>query len=647
MSRSKIVVLDFGSQYAHLIAKRFRMMGYYSEIALPSADLSVFDNAKGIVFSGGPASVYESNIPEFNEKILDLDLPILGLCYGHQLMAKSYGAEVGKAEVGEFGIAHLNLTDSGKSSPLFAGLSDGSQVWMSHQDGVLSLADGFEVIGRTKDCPFAAVQNLAKKRFSLQCHCEVKDTPEGNKIFENFAKICRMEKNWDEDAVLSHILDSIRHDAEGKNVLLFLSGGVDSTVAFALLNKALGQERVLGLHIDNGFMRKNESANVAKAYHDHGFTNFIVEDASESFLAAIKGLTDPQKKRMAVGENFITVRDSVVAKCGIDTCATSGDVLAKLAGKATSGKAAPEWMLAQGTLYPDIIESGGTKNSKTIKTHHNRVAGIQELIAKGLIIEPLKDLYKDEVRSIGKKIGLTEDLVMRHPFPGPGLSINVLCSDGKMSDSDKADFEKAKKEIEKIEVTQFCENCTKNLKKYVLPVRSVGVQGDFRTYRFPAVLKFAEEDGGFYHLPKFWEKLEAASSQITNAAQYINRTVICLWQNPAVKTEDLTLQEGYCDRRRLDQTRDADDIVLTALHKSGWYNKIFQHLTINIPYASSAERCSIVLRPVCSEDVMTARFAPLPMEDLRKIVAQIAKLPYVDAIFYDLTNKPPATFGWE
>ena len=194
MTREKIVVLDFGSQYAHLIAKRFRMLGYYSEIALPSSDLDVFENAKGIIFSGGPSSVYEENVPEFNEKILSLDLPILGLCYGHQLLTKSYGGNVGKAAVGEFGFAELKLNQNVKC-PLFEGIQDVQQVWMSHQDEVLQMADGFEVCGSTKDCKYAALQNLAKKRFSLQFHCEVKDTPCGNQIFENFAKFCSMQKN--------------------------------------------------------------------------------------------------------------------------------------------------------------------------------------------------------------------------------------------------------------------------------------------------------------------------------------------------------------------------------------------------------------------------------------------------------------------
>jgi len=631
MSREKIVVLDFGSQYAHLIAKRFRMLGYYSEIALPSADIETLAGAKGIVFSGGPASVYDENTPDFNSEILNLDIPILGLCYGHYMVQLGYNGKVGKADVGEFGFAELNFANGigGAESkcPLFKGIEGPQQVWMSHQDGVLKMGDGFEMVGFTKDCPYAATQNLAKRRFSLQFHCEVKDTPCGNQIFQNFADYCGMEKNWDQDTVLNIILENIKKEADGRNVLLFLSGGVDSTITFALLNKALGQDRVLGLHIDNGFMRKNESAQVAEAYRKFGFTNFIVEDASDSFLKAIAGLTDPQKKRMAVGENFITVRNEVTARQNLDD----------------------SWLLAQGTLYPDIIESGGTKNSHTIKTHHNRVAGIQELIAKGLIIEPIRDLYKDEVRAIGKKLGLPDELVMRHPFPGPGLSINVLCNDGKPDAKNAEELPLAQKELDEIKLDMFCPKCTANLKRSVLPVRSVGVQGDFRTYRFPALLTFREEEAGtgFYHFPDKREKIEECSSTITNAAKYINRTCIKLFQRPGITDEALKIQEGYCDRRRLDQLREVDNIVLTELHKSGWYDKIFQHLTIDLPYASSADHASFVLRPVISEDVMTARFAMWPKDLLNTIVHKIADLPFVDALYFDATNKPPATFGWE
>lgn len=625
MSRSKIIVLDFGSQYAHLIAKRFRLLGFYSEIALPSSDISVFSDAKGIVFSGGPSSVYDEKVPEFNKDILNLGIPILGLCYGHYIVQLGYNGEVGKADVGEFGFASLKINPETKC-PLFKGVENVQQVWMSHQDAVLKLGEGFEVVGSTKDTQYAATQNLNKKRFSLQFHCEVKDTPCGNKIFENFADYCGMKKNWDQDTVLQVILENIKTEAKNHNVLLFLSGGVDSTITFALLNKALGQERVLGLHIDNGFMRKNESENVKKAYNKFGFTNFIVEDASESFLKAINKLTDPQQKRMAVGENFITVRNDVVAKQHLDE---------------------NNWLLAQGTLYPDIIESGGTKNSNTIKTHHNRVQGIQELIAKGMIIEPIKDLYKDEVRSIGKKLGLSDELVMRHPFPGPGLSINVLCSNGIMSAEDKKEYENAKSEFDNISVDEFCDDCKKFMQKSVLPVKSVGVQGDFRTYRFPAVLSFEKLENGFYKVPKKWEKIEAASSNITNKATLINRTIIRLWQNPKIDDSDLKLQEGYCCKQRLNQLREVDNIMLTELHNSGWYEKIFQHLTIDLPYASTKDRASFVLRPVCSEDVMTARFAHLSLDLLNNVIEKISKLGFVDALYYDATNKPPATFGWE
>lgn len=608
-SRKKIVVLDFGSQYAHLIAKRFRLLGYYSEIALPSVSLDAFENAAGIVLSGGPSSVYESEVPEFNDEIFTLNIPMLGLCYGHQLMAQKHGGKVENTGKGEFGIAHLDFADK-TPCPLFDGIESGTQVWMSHQDTVTVPGNGFECAGSTSLCAYAALQNPEKKRYSLQFHVEVKDTPCGNQIFANFAKLCEMEKNWDQDTVLDTILTQIKTDSKDKKVLLFLSGGVDSTVAFALLNKALGQERVLGLHIDNGFMRKNESHDIEIAYKKAGFSNFIVEDASESFLAAISGLVDPQKKRMAVGENFITVRNQVVDKLHLD-----GD----------------EWLLAQGTLYPDIIESGGTKNSKVIKTHHNRVDGIQELIAKGLIIEPLKDLYKDEVRLIGKKIGLEDSLVMRHPFPGPGLSINVLCREGAFSAEEQAELEQARAALDALDISSMLEEPAE---KDVLSVKSVGVQGDFRTYRFPAVLSFDK-------VPS-WENLEKVSSYITNNVHLVNRTILRIYEKPGC-----VLREGYCVKPRLDQTREVDAIMLESLRKADWYNKIFQHLTIHLPYAAEEGHCAIVLRPVVSEDVMTARFAHLDRDLLDSVVEQIKALGFVDALYYDITNKPPATFGWE
>ncbi|NLK46154.1 MAG: glutamine-hydrolyzing GMP synthase [Treponema sp.] len=628
MLEEKIVVLDFGSQYAHLIAKRFRLLGYYSEIALPSANIEAFEGAKGIVLSGGPASIYDQNAPEYNPAFFDLDIPILGMCYGHYVLNKHYGGKIEKANAGEFGYASLEKKQD-VECPLFKGIKMPTQVWMSHQDGVIVPGKDFEIVGFTKDCPFAAVQNLEKKRFGLQFHVEVKDTPCGDTILENFARFCGISKNWNQDLVLNYIMKSITDTAKDKKVLLFLSGGVDSTVAFALLNKALGQERVLGLHIDSGFMRKNESKIIAEQYHNAGFTNFICEDASATFLNAISKKTDPQEKRKAVGETFITVRDKVVEKLHLNP---------------------EEWLLGQGTLYPDIIESGGTKNSHVIKTHHNRVDGIQALIEKGLIIEPLKDLYKDEVRLIGRKIGLKETLVARHPFPGPGLSINVLCQGTDFSAIKEA--EKSSKELEsfiskdsyktgfksRFIKSETGTNAPSFISSGVLPVKSVGVQGDFRTYRFPALLRFHNIWESF----PLWSDLEQASSFITNGIKDVNRTVIALYES-----ENLKLVEGYCDKHRLDQTREVDNIVLDELKKNDMYNKIFQHLTINLPYCAKENHCAIVLRPVVSEDVMTARFAHLAVPLLKKIVDRIEMLGFVDALYYDITNKPPATFGWE
>ncbi len=633
MTKDKIVVLDFGSQYAHLIAKRLRLLGFYSEIALPSAPITELEGARGVILSGGPSSVYEKDIPRFNSDILKLDLPVLGLCYGHQLMAMESGGTVARAEVGEFGIARLHATEEDGTplpeSPLFTGLDFPAQVWMSHQDAVATLPEGFRVIGRTAACPYAALENPEKKRWSLQCHIEVKDTPQGDKLLVNFARICGMEKNWSQDQVLERVMEEIRakanRDGRERKVLLFLSGGVDSTVAFALLNSALGQERVLGLHIDNGFMRKNESAIIAERYREAGFTNFMVEDASETFLAAVAGKTDPQKKRMAVGETFITVRDTVVARLGLNE---------------------DDWLLGQGTLYPDIIESGGSQNAHVIKTHHNRVDGIQALIEKGLIIEPLRDLYKDEVRILGKNLGLDDELVYRHPFPGPGLSINVLCQDG--TPADEAALSRAREELSRINLAAAfpacdtaCPDRTPALTATdVLPVKSVGVQGDYRTYRFPAVLRFADIFTAF----PAWSDLEAASSKITNASKEINRTIVNLWERHG---KPFSLREGYCTRDRLDQTREADAIVLEELKNAGWYTRIFQHLTIHLPWAAEGGHASIVLRPVVSEDVMTARFAHLDIAVLERIVERIKATGFVDAIYYDITNKPPATFGWE
>jgi GMP synthase (glutamine-hydrolysing) len=606
----KILVLDFGGQYAHLIARRLRNLGYYSEIALPSIDENKIENTKGIILSGSPFSVYDKNAPEFNTKILNLKIPILGLCYGHQLLLQEYGGTVKKAKKGEFGFTILNKI---KNSSLFKDIDFPTQVWMSHSDSVEKLPKGFDVIGSTDYCKNAATENTNLNRYTLQFHVEVKDTIAGNIFLKNFADICNFKPNWDETQLLNNIKSRIIEEVKDRNILVFLSGGVDSSVTFALLIEILGKKRVLGLYINNGFMRQNETNLILNRYNKLNYDNIIYENAEDTFLKAVKGIIDPQEKRRKIGETFLTVRDEVIKRLNLTE---------------------DQWLLAQGTLYPDIIESGGTKHSDTIKTHHNRVEGIKQLIEKGLIIEPLKDLYKDEVRLLGEKIGLSDEIIKRHPFPGPGISINVLCSNGRIDDQKL--FDKINNEAKKINLKHLL--CKYKYETFALPVKSVGVQGDFRTYKHPLVVKINDLLNNFVG----WDILEELSTYTTSNNNNFNRVILQLFEK-----NKCSLFEAYCTKDRLDMVRIVDEIVLNEMKNTKNYNNIFQHLTINLPYASKPDSCSIVLRPVVSEDVMTARFARLDINLLKSIIEKIEKLDFVDGLYYDITNKPPATFGWE
>lgn len=606
----KILVLDFGGQYAHLIARRLRNMGYYSEISLPDIDIKKINNTLGIILSGGPSSVYDKNVPKFNNKILKLSIPILGLCYGHQLMVKEYGGEVKNIGKGEYG---LSILEKVSESPIFNLISFPTQIWMSHSDSVIAIPKNFELLASTKDCRYSALQNLKLKRFTLQFHPEVKDTIHGNIFLKNFAKFCGMEVNWDTSKVLQNIKERIKKESNNRNVLLFLSGGVDSAVSYAILINSLGKQRVLGLYIDTGFMRKGETNLIKKRFNDAGFSNVVYENYEELFLKAVYKIIDPQEKRKIIGETFLKVKDESIKKLNLNT---------------------EEWILAQGTLYPDIIESGGTKYADLIKTHHNRVEGIKRLLEKGLVIEPLRDLYKDEVRSIGKKLSLPDELINRHPFPGPGISINLLCSNGKFNEGEKINL--LEKKLKKIDISDIINNQSYSLS--IIPVKSVGVQGDVRTYDYTSLVSIKDFFKNFIG----WNKFEEVSSLITNNVRDINRVIVKIFEK-----RKCSIIEAYCTKDRLDRIREVDFIVINEIKKHKKYNEIFQHLTISLPYASDKNRCSIVLRSVVSEDVMTARFAQLELPLLKKISKRIRALDFVDALYYDITNKPPATFGWE
>ena len=597
-----LAVLDFGSQYAHLIAKRIRHLGVYTEIFPPSIDTDRLEAAKGIILSGGPASVFAEDVPAFNPEILNLSQPILGLCYGHQLMAKHFGGSVANTGQGEFGKASLRQLNP---SPLWKDVTDNSQVWMSHQDSVTELPQGFQVIGETIAGSLAALQHQERPLFSLQFHPEVTDTLAGTQILSNFVELCKAHPSWSMERFIEQTKNELRQQVGEHNVLMFLSGGVDSSVAFALLNEALSKERVLGLFIDNGFLRLNEAEQILQRYEQLGYDNVVGRDYSEAFLEAIAGEVDPQRKRHQVGNTFLAVREKLLEELKLNP---------------------GEWLLGQGTLYPDIIESGGTEHAKVIKSHHNRVDAIQDLIAKGQVVEPLKELYKDEVRRVGDLLGLPKEIVWRHPFPGPGLSINVLCSR-----EDTILQPEHKKTLDTLQ--QYLAPTQASL----LPVRSVGVQGDQRTYTEPAVLLG----------PTDWEWLENTSIRLTNQVRAINRVVAYLPLQPTEQLPNWRARRAFCDKPRLDLLRAAEAHVSETFANHGWLGRIFQLLVILLPISQDGHQDSIVLRPVISEDVMTARFAPVDWQVLHELLPQLYALDGIDSVFFDITHKPPATFGWE
>ncbi|MDH5657189.1 MAG: glutamine-hydrolyzing GMP synthase, partial [Spirochaetia bacterium] len=457
IKNKKIAVLDFGGQYAHLIASRLRRLGAYSEII--HTDIKPDEIKKqysGIIFSGGPSSVYEQNAPVSNPEILNLKIPVLGICYGHQLIMHQLGGTVESSSNREYGPADLQIVNA---KGIFESEDHNvhNRVWMSHGDEVKKLPEGFDIMGSSQDCLHAAVGNVSKNIYGLQFHPEVNDTIRGDDYLKRFIRICGLENTYSLDNFLEEEIQKIKQQVGDKKVFLLVSGGVDSTVAFALLAKALPEDHLLGLFVDTGFMRKDEIEEVSSALRDLK-VKLEVENASSLYFQKLKEIYEPEIKRNIIGELFIDVQESVTEKLGLNP---------------------DEWFLAQGTIYPDTIESGATKNSNVIKTHHNRVKRIQDMLEKGNIVEPLRDLYKDEVRRLGILLGLPEHLVMRHPFPGPGLAVRCLCNE--KTNNEILNFSD---EINPYQDIKSLLNENK-LEGRILPVKSVGVQGDKRSYAHP------------------------------------------------------------------------------------------------------------------------------------------------------------------
>ncbi|HWR50048.1 MAG TPA: glutamine-hydrolyzing GMP synthase [Bryobacteraceae bacterium] len=584
----QITVLDAGGQYCHLIARKIRDLGVYADVRPSDTPASELRNRKGIIISGGPASVYEPGSPQADPALFLAGTPILGICYGQQLMAHLMGGVVRKGVKGEYGLAFLDR----QAAPLFEGLPGGPhQVWMSHRDQVETPPAGFTVLGRTDTCAVAAIGDPSRGLYGVQFHPEVVHTEHGRKILENFVfGVARCEQDWNPKDRIPLILDRIRDSAGTRSVFFFVSGGVDSTVAFTLCLRALGADRVRGIYVDTGLMRAGETEFVRRTFNRLAPGAVVIEPAEPRFLRALTGVRDPEEKRSIIGEEFVRVQEEILQT-----------------GHFLEG----DWVLGQGTIYPDTIESGGTANAAVIKTHHNRVPGIQRLLEMGRIVEPLTSFYKDEVREIGAELGLPADLLERHPFPGPGLAIRCLCAEAE----------------ECVEPTED---------GWIIPVHSVGVQGDERSYRPVLALEGTPGDDGALHL--------AATDRI-NRLSGINRVVAMVASHTPLGS--LRVYPAALDAGRLARLRLADAAVRRLSHQTGFDRRVWQFPVVIIPVGTPDRPDSVVLRPVDSVDGMTARSVPMDAPLLDELKRELLQLQGVCAVFYDLTHKPPGTIEWE
>jgi GMP synthase (glutamine-hydrolysing) len=511
LSHETIAIIDFGSQYVQLIARRVREQNVYSIIC--SADTSAEKlgqmNLKGVILSGGPASVNDAGSPRCDEKIFDLGVPILGICYGMQLGCQVLGAKVIGAEKREYGRTALRITDG---RDLLENLPESIQAWASHGDQIGSLSKDFESLATTDNCPFAAVRHKTKSFYGVQFHPEVSHTPKGTQILRNFLyDICRCAGDWKMSDFVADTVDNVQKQVGGATVVCGLSGGVDSSVVAELLHRAIG-DKLICIFVDNGLLRKNEKEQVVSTFKDHFHIDLRVVDWSKQFLTKLEGVTDPQKKRTIIGHEFIE------------------------AFKSEALKIKDAKFLAQGTLYPDVIESGHKDGNPAanIKLHHN-VGGLPAELGFELV-EPLRDLFKDEVRLVGEYLGLPEDIVWRHPFPGPGLAVRII---GDIT-TERLQVLRAADEIliDEIKSADLYRKIAQAL-CVLVPVSTVGVMGDERSYENVVAIRCVETvdfmTADFSQIP--YDVLGTISSRIINEVRGVNRVVYDVSSKPPATIE--------------------------------------------------------------------------------------------------------------